>query len=565
MATYAHNQIVDRIRQIDLPPSDPAAFAEWITAPKHLQLLRDNAQSDEVIVYASGEYTFIYAAVVPNEILAAASEESLFDWHDDPFSSIASFVYGGGRSDVWVERKGDDDHRQLSRVKSLVFARDFEGWNGPGKRYFEINQEFTHVTGIHWRPEHHAYCRYDENGDLEEAVSITGYTDGDGAVRCVSFAWPPLERYLAATNSALIRRFDFTLLHRGQFPGWPDGPESRLRESDLFFYHQKVIPGVAAYTAGRQIITPRRPTEAIFADIRGGRATKQYAEFITLDWRNGRVAKISVAPGATTNYFEAHNNQLAFEVSPAFFKPEVILKYKGDKDKYTIRDRDITCRNAWTLRGYDVNAAGQVFAYLCYLRDLPYREQLHWQSFNEPPKAGISERARINDFEGQFTTFTEPLQEVLSILRSWQERRVAWWDLRDERLMDRVSTPLTTSRDEWADAFLELAKLVVEGFKVRAIRAQCDELHIHYDEKDQSITLLERLLSARESGGDRTALTALRTVQEVRTKVKSHAAGEGADEIMSKTLADHGSFTKHFKSTCAALALELQRVAGAFF
>jgi len=76
----------------------------------------------------------------------------------------------------------------------------------------------------------------------------------------------------------------------------------------------------------------------------------------------------------------------SLRVVSAFFRPEVILKYKTDKDKYTVGERDITCRAAWHLQAFDVNEAGQVFAYICYLRNLPYAEQVHWHSYNEAPR-----------------------------------------------------------------------------------------------------------------------------------------------------------------------------------
>ncbi len=118
---------------------------------------------------------------------------------------------------------------------------------------------------------------------------------------------------------------------------------------DQLFYRQKVDPGVASYTTGVQLITPRRPYRAIFDDLRGGRKDRKYVELIAHDWRNKLIAKISTDPKATTNYFEAHANSLPFELSPAFFRPEVILKYKTDKDKYAVGERDITCRAAWHL------------------------------------------------------------------------------------------------------------------------------------------------------------------------------------------------------------------------
>lgn len=78
----------------------------------------------------------------------------------------------------------------------------------------------------------------------------------------------------------------------------------------------------------------------------------------------------------------------------------MLLKYKADRDKYTVGERYVSCRATWHLRGIDVNEAGQVHAYICDLRSLPYSEQLHWLSYNEPPKTSISSRAITNDFKG---------------------------------------------------------------------------------------------------------------------------------------------------------------------
>ncbi len=565
MPSYEHKKIIEDIKKLDELPPDRGDFATWIQAGAHLEFLRRNASSEELVIYGSGEYSFVYAAVVLNDRLAALSQDDLLHWSGTPYMSIASYVYGGGRDDVWLERlTASTGSMELEGATQLVFGRTFEGWSSSARTYFEVNQEYTHVTGIHWRPEQRAYCRFDKNGDLEQVVSVTARSDNVKDVLCISFAWASLEEYLAATNSTLVRRFDFTLLHRSNFTKWPEGPETVIRESDRLFYRQKVDPGVAAYTTGVQLIQPRRPYPAIFDGLRSGHKGRKYVEYIAHDWRNKRVAKISTDPKATTNYFEANDNTLPFELSPAFFRPEVILKYKTDKEKYTVGDRDIRCRAAWRLEAFDVNEAGQVFAYICYLRNIPYTEQLHWQSYNEVPKAGISERAITNDFKGEFTTFKDPLREVLSIVRSWQETSVPWWVLRADLLLERVSTPLTTSRDEWAEAFMDLAKLVVEGFVVTAIREKLDKSGISYKKNEQSIALLERLINEGADSTERQSLTGLRTVQLIRTKAKGHASGREVETLVQEVLAQHESFTTHFKHACATLALEMQTIAGAF-
>lgn len=565
MPSYEHKKLVEQIKRLDEVPEDQDAFATWIKAGAHLEFLRQNARSNELVIYGSGEYSFVHAVAISNDRLSKLSQDDLLHWDGTPYTSIASYVWGGGRDDVWMERLSDSSGlRSIDGATQLVFGRTFEGWSGSDRTYFEINQEYTHLDGIHWRPEERAYCRFDESGDLEHVVSVTSHEDNKGRMLCVSFTWLPLEEYLAATNSTLVRRFDFTLLRWGNFSMWPEGTEAIIHESDQLFYRQKVDPGVAAYTTGVQLILPRRSRQAIFDAIRGGRRDSKYVEFITYDWRNRRIAKISTDPKATTNYFEAHSNSLPFELSPAFFKPEVILKYKADRDKYIVGERDISCRAVWHLKAIDVNEAGQIFAYICYLRNLPYTEQLHWQSYNEMPKAGISERAITNDFKGEFTTYIDPLGEVLFILRSWQESGVSLWTLRDERLLERVSTPLTRSRDEWAEAFMDLAKLVVEGFVITAIREKLDKSNISYEQNKQSIALLERLIGHGSESTEKQLLPGLRTVQLIRTKAKGHASGREVETLVRDVLAQHETFTNHFKHVCTMVAEELQTIARAF-
>jgi hypothetical protein len=162
------------------------------------------------------------------------------------------------------------------------------------------------------------------------------------------------------------------------------------------------------------------------------------------------------------------------------------------------------------------------------------------------------------------STFKDPLMEILSILRSWQDAGTPWWALREERLIERVSTPLTPSRDEWAEAFMDLAKLVVEGFVIAAIRARLEKSGISYEQKEQSIALLERLINGGAESTEKQPLTGLRTVQLIRTKAKGHAPGREVDTLVQEVLAEHESFTNHFKHVCATIALELQTIAGEF-
>lgn len=567
MPSFPHKKIADEIGRIDQPPSDPGDFAQWILAGRHLAFLEANAAESERVIYASGPYAFIHSIAVPLAALEKETPEALLRWSANPFTSIASYVSGGGRETMWIERQKEmRGSPALDAGIDLIFGRTFEGWSGEGRDYFEVNQEYTHLSGVHWRPERSAYCRFDANGDLADVISIsTRKKDGD--ISLVTFSWPELEEYLAIAGFVLVRCFDFTLLRYGNFSSWGDGPERTIRISDDFLFRQKSV-GNAAYTRGVQIMRPRdiRAVSDEVSDRWSGRSKKEHVTFIAQDRRHeNAVVEISTDPAATTNYFEAAENDLPFELSPAFFRPEVLSKYKTDREKYTVGERDINCRAAWTLRGYDVNDAGQVFAYIVYLRNLPYAELLHWKSFNEPPKDGISERAYINDFRGEFVTFQHPRSETLSILQRWRSRSVAWWTLRDEELLDRANPPISSSKDEWADAILDLSKLVVEGFETKPIRAALDRGGVSYDrEKDKTIVLLEKFVASRNRVGGPVALDGLRAVQLIRSKVKGHAGSSEGKELAREALATYGSYAEHFRHLCNLVVVDLERVEAAF-
>ena len=569
MPSYQHKKLVERIAQLDTLPQAADQYAIWIKAGKHLDLLRDNTNDDELVIYASGAYTFIHTLVVKEDRLSPVDHDDLLGWNGNPFSSCASYTWGGGRDDVWIEREnGHWGSKTLKDAQQLVYGRHFEGLQGDGSTYYEVLQEYSHVTDIHWRPEQHAYCRFDEHGEFDNIVSITSKSGIEG-VALVSFTRQELEQYLAASGSILIRMFDFTLLRHRKCERWPDGPDRIVKESDNLFYRQKVDVGKAAYTRGVQIVRPSREKSKIFSTIKGGWTQcedRQYCEFVAWDWRNERVVNISTDPSATTSYFDASNNTLPFEVSPVFFRSEVLSKYKADRDKYTVSEehRFIYCRGGWELRTFDINEAGQIHTYIRYLRDLPDDEQRYWQSFNEEPKAPISQRALLNDFKGEPTELIDPLEVILMILRHWAESDLDWWKLREERLLERVNTPRSDSRDEWAHAFSDLSKLVIEGFHTKAIRTRLKQMGIDFNDDDRSLALIEKALAVSESLDVGIRLSGLRTVQSIRSHVTSHSRGSRATELDRVALEKHGSYSAHFEEVCGAVVDELKTIEAEF-
>lgn len=260
------------------------------------------------------------------------------------------------------------------------------------------------------------------------------------------------------------------------------------------------------------------------------------------------IREISTAPGAAANYFV--KSDLPFETSPAFFRPEVLLRYKADTEKYRLTDRSISCRGAWSLQTYDINDAGQVHTYICYLRNLPYEEQLHWKAYNESPKGPISKRALTNDFEGEFYSGYDALDSLKHFLSELKADRVPWWTLRSDDLTDRTHYPVTASADEWSDEILHLDQLLVEGFEEKWLRDKALALKRAIEPAFRSLKLMEECFVGLGFETDHAAklLSPLRELHDLRSKLKGHAPGEEAADLKRKALTDFGSYKDHFRA-----------------
>ena len=240
MGSYEHKKLIERILEVDKLPDDQSAYSEWIKADAHLQMLRTNGEEDEVIVYASGDYTFIHTVVVSEREVFPLDQDDLLRWSGDPSSLFAGYAWGGDRDDVWIDRSGSIHGAETLRsARQLVFERSIEGLQGKNRLYYEVLQEYAHIVGIHWRTEHGAYCRFDPRGELEHVVSTTS-KETRSSVSLVSFKRQPLEECLAASDSILITMFDFTLL-RNTFAHGPMVPKTSSRKITCFFDRRSIL------------------------------------------------------------------------------------------------------------------------------------------------------------------------------------------------------------------------------------------------------------------------------------------------------------------------------------
>ena len=558
----------DEINSFAIEPEENADFNHWILQKDMLQYLENEANDEYIIIYASLPHTYIYTVLIPDVEPEEHIINDLLKWNNcNPFSS---WGISCSSDSVCIEPPlSSCSSGILETGEQIIFARSFEG-SQKQDTYYEINQEIAHVLEIHFVQERNAWCKLDKHGDLDDIfkiIKIDSFPKNQtGTIICLKKE--ALGEYAGIRNLKLIRMFDFTRYKSGDFIGWNDTRKaSELSAAMSIFGSLTVDEDTGSYSRGFQFIDIKVPTEQVINNIwEGPDATeeKQYCTYIAEDWKNKVISEISCNPLHMSNYFV--KSDLPLEMSPAFFKPEVLLKYKSDRTKYRLDARSVYCRGSWELRTFDINSAGQVHTYLIYLSNLPYEEQLHWKQYNEKPKASISERAIKNDFKGEFWDEYEPLPSLKYKLEKLHSENVNWWKLRDEDATDKVQYPYTASRDEWAEEILNLDQLLVEGLEEKWLRKKTKELGCDSKAQDRSLKLIELILVALgfEQDHAKEIMSSFRTVHYIRSRVKGHTLGTEAEEIRKNSLKEFGSYRKHFEKLCTDCDESLEIITSAF-
>ena len=432
--------------------------------------------------------------------------------------------------------------------EKLIFLRSFEGV----KTYcpiIEISQKLVHALALYYMDERRAYCRLDNRGDLENVITVFDdeHTDPWQRVRAVTIRGHDLATYMALSNTALVMKFDVTRVSDA-FSSW-DGQDERICQDENLYYRCCVIPNHASYANGHIVLHTDLTENDLIEEWKAEEdtSTKQYVSFKIFDRKNNRLVETSCGPGHFVSYFT--KSDLPWGVSPAFFRPEVLQKYKQDPEKYMIDDRSISCRGAWYLQTYDINEAGQVHTYICYLATLPYEEQLYWKSFNEWPKGNISRRAYQTDILGEFSMEDDPLAELKAQVESLDCDLPTWWRLRGEALIEEVLCPVTDAIGEWGNAILALDHLVVEGFDIKGLRSIINAKGGTVEKEWRSLKLLEVVLSlAGHTEEQAKELVApLKELHNLRNPAKAHGDTKGRQAAVASARKAHGTLRKHFQ------------------
>ncbi len=556
--------IIDQLIQISrLPDVDRQSWLE--NAEASIDFLKSNFCSDELILYASGPHVLIHGVLVPTIAVSPPDHNDLknaFIPADDSWCIQRSFGGDEGHRVYLEPPLSSYGCNSMRGGEKLIFTRAFHGVDSVEPQ-IEISQKLVHALGLYFVPERHAYCRLDQNGDIESIIRIHKSETDDPwqGIQVVTILSKDIATYMALTEYSLVSKFDFTRFSPGNFSGWNSAKEKTFKADDLY-YHSRAITKHASYANGWMILRTQL-TEAMLVDewkAEKDESTNEYASFKIFDRKNKRQVETSCSPNHIVNYFT--DSDLPWEISPAFFKPEVLTKYKSDKEKYTFGDRNITCRNSWHLKTYDINEEGQVHTYIGYLANLPYEEQLYWKSFNEWPKAYISKRAFENDILGEYSSEVDPLHDLKVIVAELDKLAPKWWNHRGQEMLDAVHYPATDSTNEWGNELLSLDQLLVEGFLAKPLRKIATENKAEFDKSWGSLKILEITLISvgRTKEQANEIVFPLRELHSLRNPAKAHGDVKGRADAVKNARAQYGKLRAHFTQLAEKLSESISEI-----
>ena len=531
----------------ELPNNDSQSWL--VDAEGAIAFLRLNSENDDIVIYASGSSVLIHGVLAPTAKLTPPDGKDLQDNNipmpDDSWR--IQQVWGGGEGHrMYLEAPLSSSSKSFQGGEKLIFRRSFAGVT-EGPSMIELSQKLIHSLDLHYMPERTAYCRLDSRGDIEDVIKVTQLNKGStwDYLDVVTIRRNELDAFMALTDTCLVLRFDFTRVRRGSFGGWGEINRYSRNATDLFYHGG--TNGQGSYCNGAFIVRPRVTVDDLVQAWKDdeSKANRSYATFKIYDRKNDANVETSCGPEFLSNYFQ--KSELPWEISPAFFRPEVLHRFKADPEKYTLKDRSVSCRNAWYLTTYDINEAGQVHTYIGYLADLPYEEQLYWQAFNEWPKGPISARAHQTDIVGDWHREYEPLGTLKHTISLMDKSPPSWWKPRGDALSDAVRYPATDSVKEWGDELLALDQYLVEGFLLKPLREIAEAGNRTVEQKWAPLRVLQEALLVKGCTDEKakSLVLPMQKLHALRTVVRGHATTE-KKKAESNARTNFGTLRAHF-------------------
>lgn len=428
----------------------------------------------------------LHSALVSDEKLSDAL--SRYEWDLRKGSN--------GVSEIWSDGKWSFCHDGINVLEPFVLYRSA---NYDIDNYVELSQDFRVLLNMHDRyisPTEHCFVVDNENGDWEKVAEIKGET--------IKIKLTILRKYLALRRMNLLLFFDEMRFSQQSFQelGLTPVMNQIVKDNDYIYIYSSLVDCHAdgnksgGWIMGKCVLRYR---EKDYNRDSFDQDDRQYAEFIYDYDDEGEPMSHSCKKETLSNYFEA-NGDNPLEMTPIFFKKEVLDKYYSNPNKYTVSDGAVGCEGSWSLY-IDNDHRNYVIVPLVYLGNLDYSEQLYWKGYNVSPERdmGFSKTAYKRWIEGNFC---DPMFPDLQFKYRFKQFNKKWekqfgWPLflplidEDEHRYKTLHC-LTTEKNhsDFDEQILSITKLVVDSLNQKCLQSEIDDSNTEVESflKDRKVT-----------------------------------------------------------------------------
>lgn len=428
----------------------------------------------------------LHSALVSDEKLSDAL--SRYEWDLRKGSN--------GVSEIWSDGKWSFCHDGIDVLEPFVLYRSA---NYDIDNYVELSQDFRVLLNMHDRyisPTEHCFVVDNENGDWEKVAEIKEET--------IRIKLTSLRKYLALRRMNLLLFFDEMRFSQQSFKelGLTPVMNQIVKDDDYIYNYSSLVDCHAdgnksgGWIMGKCVLRYR---EKDYNRDSFDQDDKQYAEFIYDYDDEGEPMSHSCKKETLSNYFVA-NGDNPLEMTPIFFKKEVLDKYYSNPNKYTVSDGAVGCEGSWSLY-IDNDHRNYVIVPLVYLGNLDYSEQLYWKGYNVSPERdmGFSKTAYKRWIEGNFC---DPMFPDLQFKYRFKQFNKRWekqfgWPLflplidEDEHRYKTLHC-LTTENNhsDFDEQILSMTKLVVDSLNQKCLLSEIDDSNTEVESflKERKVT-----------------------------------------------------------------------------
>lgn len=481
----------------------------------------------------------IHCGLVKPRCVSGILEDCCWELH---FDSTGACLSGEGRQCKYTSGYDND-------VSPFVYGKYHTGET-------ELSEEFRMLYNLHRRVDsnHCEYYGIDECGD-EIIVAIQ---DAETVSVRVNF----LKEFLALKKRHFVLFFD-TYVEIDETASSYENGQTVKNDDSVFQYC--VVPkmngnGVVGWLMGKCLIKYKlTDSKNLWEWLDEG-----YEEFIIETTDDGEEKSFTCESSKLSNYFVPIKNAPR-DITPVFFRKEVLDKYYGNPNKYIVKDGHLECKGMWSLK-IDNDKSDYVIALLYELGHLPHKEQLYWKTYNVAPllNEGLSHTAYNRWMLGAFCDTSDAPDLVFK--RQFQDFCKRWhdeydWDLflplveEDKHNFTALHSLTTDNNDlDFEKQIGALTKLTIDSLNKVIFTSEFD--NDKFNAKDGSITRFEVWLREKKGIELTNTFKFLRMLQDLRSNDVAHR--KSSKEKKRKNTTDYFQLkTKNKKAVLDGIFVEM--------